>query len=233
MTMRITTCFGGSTFNPEDIEIDTVEEIAKVLKEIREKDHEVLVTVGGGTTAKKYIELGKKLGASHKELDQIGIKVTRINARLLISALGDLAGEEPPHNFEKALRIMLKEKIPVVGGTTPGHTTDAVAAELARNSDSDLLIFFTDVDGVYTSDPKKEEGAEKIDIMSTSEIAKLMSKMEFEPGMTAIIDPLAAEILEQGKIRTLVLGKGEISRLLEIIEGSEHHGTEITPADQK
>lgn len=229
--MRVSICFGGSTFNSEELEIETLEQISQKLKELKEKNHDILVTVGGGKTAKNYIEAGKKLGISHKELDQIGILATRLNAKLLISLLEDIAEPEPPHNFEKAVRSILSDKIPVMGGTQPGHTTDAVAAELADSTDSDLLIFFTDVDGVYTADPKKEEDAEKILEIEAKNLSKLMSKMEFEPGMAAVIDPLAAEILSQAGIRTLVLGKKEISRLPEIVEGANHNGTEIIPGD--
>lgn len=231
--MRLTICFGGSTFNPDEIDMDALKEIAEVLSSVKRKNHEVLVTVGGGKTAKKYIKAGRDFGASKNELDQMGIEITRLNARLLIAALGDVAGSEPPKNFDKAVRSMLKNKIPVMGGTTPGHTTDAVAAKLAQTSNSDLLIFFTDVDGVYTADPKKNKNAEKMDKMTTSDLADLMSKMEFKPGMTAIIDPLATEILQQSNIRALVLGKEEISRLPKIIEGSEHNGTEIVPKAKK
>lgn len=227
--MRVTINFGGSIINPEGLNLETLNVITEVLKKLKEDGHEILTVVGGGNTSRKYIEVAKKLGATHKELDQIGILGTRLNAKLMITALGDLAAPEVPQNFEKAHRNMLKNKIPVMGGTKPGHTTDAVAAELADSSNSDLLIFFTDVDGVYTSDPKKNEDAEKIHRMSTSELSKLMSKMKFEPGMTAIIDPLATEILKGTKIRTLVLSSKEIERLPQIIGGATHNGTEILP----
>ncbi len=65
--------------------------------------------------------------------------------------------------------------------------------------------------------------------MTTSELDDLMSKMEFEPGMTAIIDPLATEILQGTNIQTSVVGKGEIERLPQIVEGSTHSGTVIEP----
>lgn len=229
MPMRITICFGGSTFNPKEIDVETLKKIAEKLKELKERGHDILTVTGGGHTSRIYIEAAGELETSHKDLDQIGIDVTRLNAQLLIFALEDLAEPEPPRNFEKAVRSTLKGKIPVMGGTQPGHTTDAVAAELADSSNSDLLIFFTDVDGVYTADPKKNEDAEKIFHMTTSELSKLMSEMKFKPGMTAIIDPLAAEILLGTKIRTLVLSRDEIDRLPEIVEGSPHSGTVIEP----
>lgn len=230
--MRITICFGGSTFNPENLQSSVVKEMADVVRELRENEHEVLITTGGGNTSRSYIDVAKELGAPHKELDQIGIAATRLNARLLIAALKELAEPEPVKNFEKAIRTILRDKVPVMGGTQPGHTTDAVAAELANTSNSDLLVFFTDVDGVYTADPNEDENAEKIYSMTKSELSDLMSKMEFKPGMTAIIDPLAAEILQKTKIRTLVLGKEEIKRLPKIVEGAPHNGTEIKTGGQ-
>lgn len=231
MPMRITICFGGSTFNPKKIDVGMLNIMAEALKELKEKNHEILAVTGGGHTSRAYINVARELEASHKNLDQIGIAVTRLNAQLLTSVLGDLAEPEPPHNFEKAIRSALRNKIPVMGGTQPGHTTDAVAAELADTSNSDLLIFFTDVDGIYTADPKIDEEAEKIFRMTASELSDLMSRMKFEPGMTAIIDPLAAEILQGTKIRTLVLSKDEINRLPKIVEGSTHSGTVIEAED--
>lgn len=227
--MRITICFGGSTFNSNGLDVFTIEEIVESIKNLKEENHEILVVVGGGKTSKKYISAAKDLDIPNRERDQLGIKGTRLNARLLISALGDIADRDVTQNFEKAIRITLRDKIPVMGGTQPGHTTDAVAAELADVSDSDLLIFFTDVNGVYTADPKKNKNAEKIDKMTTSELAELMSEMDFKPGMRTIIDPLATKIMEKTGIRTLVLDKEEISRLPKIVAGSKHHGTEIVP----
>lgn len=229
--MRITICFGGSIINPDEIDVGLLQKIAAALRELKEENHEVMVVTGGGHTSRKYIESAKELGASHQDLDKIGITVTRLNARLLISALGDIAEPETSHNFESSIRSSLKNKIPVMGGTVPGHTTDAVAAELADSSNSDMLVFFTDVDGVYTADPKEDEDAEKIYEMTTSELADLMSKMDFEPGMAAIIDPLATEILQGTKIKTLVLSKDEIKNLPEIVDGATHSGTEILSGD--
>lgn len=230
--MRVTICFGGSTFNPKGIDIQILKDSAKALKELNENNHHPLVVAGGGNTARTYIESAKEFEVPHKILDQIGIVATRLNARLFISALGDLSEPEPIKSFDKAVKISLSNKIPVMGGTQPGHTTDAVAAKLADSSESDLLIFFTDVDGIYTADPKKNEEAEKIFQMKSKKLSDLMSKMEFEPGMTAIIDPLAAEILQGKKIKTLVLSKDEITRLPQIVEGSTHSGTTITPGDE-
>lgn len=231
--MRITINFGGSILNPDGIDVELIKKIARVLKKLRESNHEILVVIGGGNTARTYIKAGKELEISNSDMDRLGILATRLNAQLLISALGELAVEEPSESFEVANRSTLKNKIPVMGGTKPGHTTDAVAAKLAETSGSNMLIYFTNVDGVYTSDPKEDENAEKIDEMTIEELSELMSQMKFEPGMKTIIDPLAAKVLQGTNIETLVLGKNEISRLPSIIKGNPHSGTTIKPSKKE
>lgn len=224
--MKITICFGGSIFGlSPDPKI--LKRIKKSLQNLRDRGHEPLVVTGGGKTSREYIKSVKGLEVPNKTLDKIGIMVTRLNAQLLIAALGDMAPSEPLKSFEAAIKSMFRGKIPIMGGTTPGHTTDAVAAELAESSESDLLVFFTEVGGVYTNDPKKDEEAEKIDSMKIPELVDLVSETKFEPGMSSIIDPLAAEIIQRIQIRTLVLGKKEINRLPRIVEGGEHSGTII------
>lgn len=227
--MRITVCFGGSILGNEEPDVNTLKKIAEVLSELKKEKHEIFVVTGGGRISRSYIKAARGLEVSDKILDEIGIAATRLNARLVIAALGDLSPPTPKESFETAIQAVFRGKIPVMGGTVPGHTTDAVSAELADTSDSDLLVFFTDVDGVYTADPKHDKNAEKIDLMKSSEFLDLVKKEKFEPGISTIIDPLAAEILQKSDVKTLVLGKKEIKRLPKIVKGSEHSGTTITP----
>lgn len=227
--MRVTLCFGGSIVVPTAPDVDCVTEIAKALRELRTRGHEVLVVVGGGATSRTYIEAAKKFKAPDVFCDTIGIEVTRLNARLIIAALGELAEQNPATTFDAAIRAMLRGKIPVMGGTVPGHTTDAVAAMLANSSKSELLVFFSDVDGVYTADPKLDPNAKKIETMSARDLVRMTASIKMRPGIKVIVDPVGAKIIEQARIKTLVLGRGEIKRLPQIIEGDSHSGTTILP----
>ncbi len=229
--MRITIGLGGSVFAAGDLDVEFLQEAASVFRELRAQGHEILVVVGGGKTSRKYIEAAHELGASDKDCDDIGISVTRLNARLLIKALGDLAEPSPVETFERAIRVMLKKKIPVMGGTFPGQTTDAVAAGLANSSMSELLIFFVDVGGIYTSDPKRHPEAEKLETIEASELVRLAQDVKMKPGVTEIVDPLAAKLIQRSRLRTLVLGRGELGRLSTIIRGGEHSGTTVLPGD--
>jgi len=230
--MRITICFGGSIVAPEKPNIELIREIAKTVRMLKSKKYEILIVTGGGGPARMYMGTAQKLGAPHVELDKIGVDVTRLHARMLISALGEIAEPEPMTTVEAAVRATFKNKVPVMGGTTPGQTTDAVAAMLAKASRSELLVFFSDVDGIYTADPKRDPMAKKIERMSARELAKRFATVKAEPGMRTVIDPIAAKLIERSKIKTLFMGVHEIKRLPEIMEGAGHSGTTVMPVSE-
>jgi len=227
--MRATICFGGSIISPDQPDLECVREAAEALRELRARKHDILVVVGGGGLARTYIEVAREFRASDPYCDAIGIDATRLNARLLIAALGELAEPNPVTTFDAAVKIMLRGKIPVMGGTAPGQTKDAVAAMLASASRSEILIFFTNVDGVYTADPKRDPSARKIETMTAQQLMGLVSSVKMEPGVKVVIDPVAARMIERLRIRTLVLGREEIKRLPEIVAGGSHSGTTILP----
>ncbi len=227
--MRVTLCLGGSILAPEELDVDCILEIARTLRALKSQKHETLVVTGGGRPSRNYIEAARKLNASSINCDLIGIDITRLNACLLITALGDLAEGEPLTTFEAAVRVMLRDKVPVMGGIKPGQTTDAVAAMLASLSKSELLVFFTDVSGVYTNDPKLDPRAKKLEEVTVQNLMKLMTVKKMEPGINMVIDPVGVKLIQRTGIRTLVLGKHEIKRLPEILRGAKHSGTTIVP----
>lgn len=213
---------------PEELDVDCIRAVAQMLQTLKSQKHEILVVTGGGRPSRKYIEAARKLKASSAYCDLVGIDVTRLNARLLIAALGDLAEQEPITTFEAAVRVMLGGKVPVMGGTMPGQTTDAVAAMLASSSRSELLVFFTDVGGIYTTDPKLDPKAKKLEEVTVQDLMRLVS-VKMKPGINMVIDPVGAKLIQRTGIRTLVLGAHEIKRLPEILRGAKHSGTTIVP----
>lgn len=227
--MRVTLCFGGSILAPEELDVDCIRAIVQMLRALKSQKHEILVVTGGGKPSRKYIEAARKLKASSTHCDLMGIDVTRLNARLLITALGDIAEREPLTTFEAAVRVMLKGKVPVMGGVVPGQTTDAVAAMLASSSKSELLVFFMDVGGVYMTDPKLDPRAKKLELMTVRELMRLVAAKKMKPGVSIVIDPVGAKLIQRTGIRTLVLGRREIKRLPEILRGAKHSGTTIVP----
>ncbi len=216
----------GGSIIAQQINAEKFAEYAKVIKKIAGK-HEVAVVTGGGAIARNYIDAARKLGADEASCDLIGIEVTRLNARLLISALHPDAYPEPALNYKEAKSALNSGKIVVMGGVAPGQTTDAVAAILAEYLKADLLVNATSVDGVYSSDPKLDPSARKFDKLSPSELVDIVMKLEMKAGSRSPIDPLSAKIIERSGIRTIILNGENPKNLLDAILLKKKVGTII------
>jgi uridylate kinase len=215
--MRIVIKVGGSAIAPS-LESRRFKEYADVIKTLA-KDHTVLAVIGGGTPARQYINVSKELKASNALRDLIGIGVSRLNARLLISAMDDAAYPEPPHDYSEANLAMYSGKIVIMGGVQPGQTTDAVAAILAEYVHADLLIRTTSVDGVYTADPNVDKNAKKIDQMTPQELLELVTKMEMTAGANNIFDMLGAQIIKRSHIPMTIVNGKDPRNIIEAVNG--------------
>ncbi|MDY7082793.1 MAG: UMP kinase [Halobacteria archaeon] len=227
--MDVVVSIGGSVLVPE-LSSEHVSEYARVVEEIAD-DHNLSIVVGGGKTARDYIGVARELGANDSMCDYLGIDITRVNARLLISAIDDVAYPEPPTTYREAEDALADDKVPVMGGMAPGQTTDAVAAVFSEYTNADLLVYATSVDGVYTGDPKSDEDAEKIDHMSPGELVQIVMQTQLSAGSNSVVDALAAKIIERSGVRTLVLDGSDPEALEHAVLDGVYDGTEIVPDD--
>lgn len=228
--MKVVISVGGSILVPS-VESTRVEEYVSVLSELDDAGHEVGVVVGGGPAARKYIETARSLGGNEIELDQLGVAVTRLNARLLIAGLDDRASPSPVTDHNKAKEVFQRGDIPVMGGTVAGHTTDAVATALAEHVDADLLVYATSVPGVYDVDPSQDDDAEKLGSLSPGELVDIVSNIEMAAGSNAPVDLLATKLLQRSRLRAVVLDGTDPQGVIRAINGT-HDGTDIIPEQQ-
>jgi uridylate kinase len=224
--MKIVISIGGSILVPGEIDIDYAKKLAELTNKLAEK-HQIAIITGGGRTARKYIEPARKFGASEIFCDLIGITATRLNARLLAAVIGDKANLEPPKDFIAALKAMNFGKIVVMGGTHPGHSTDAVSALLAEYINADLLINATDVDGIYDKDPQKYGDAEMYDKLSVEQLVDMVKSYSLGAGKYELVDILAAKIIQRSKIKTIFLNGRKLDNMKNAIEGKRFTGTVI------
>jgi len=222
--MKVVVSAGGSVLARE-LRPEKFESYARALKEIAEKNT-VFVVTGGGQAARDYIGVARELGVDEATCDLIGIEVTRLNARLLIAALGDAAYFEPPLNYKEAKNAGLSGKIVVMGGVAPGQTTDAVSAVLAEYTGADILINATSIDGVYTSDPRKNRDARKFESMTPLQLIEIVMKTEMIAGANSPVDLLAAKIIERSNIKTIILHGENPQNIVDAVNG-KHTGTVV------
>ncbi|HMK53854.1 MAG TPA: UMP kinase [Methanobacteriaceae archaeon] len=223
--MRIVITLGGSVIIREH-DSQLFQDYATILKSIS-KENDLFLVVGGGKTARDYIKIARGLGASEAVCDDVGIEVTRLNARLLIMALEDDAYPHVPENFRQALEFATSGKIVVMGGTEPAHSTDAVGSILAEFVGADLLINATSVDGLYDKDPNKHSDAKLFSEITPSKMMKYLAGYEVKAGTYEFLDHTAIQIIKRSGIKTIILN-GENPQNLEKAL-NERIGTLIIP----
>jgi uridylate kinase len=223
--MKIVITIGGSIII-KDHDYKRFMDYAEVLRDLTE-DNEVFVVVGGGKTARDYIGIARALGVSEAMCDDVGIEVTRLNAKLLIAALGDHAHPSVPHNFREALQLACSNKIVVMGGTEPAHSTDAVGSILAEFIGAELLINATSVDGLYDKDPNKFTDAKMFTEVKPSKMMELMSNNDIKAGTYEFFDMTAIQIIKRSCIKTIILNGEKADNIKLGIDGKI--GTTILP----
>ncbi|WP_049985278.1 UMP kinase [Halobellus rufus] len=226
--MRVVVSIGGSVLAP-DLDAGRVEGHAAVVETLVEEGCEIGAVVGGGGVARDYIGTARELGANEVQLDQIGIDVTRINARLLIASLGANVDPKVARDYEDAGDAIRRGDVSVMGGVMPGQTTDAVAAALAEYVDADLLVYATSVDGVYSADPSTDPSAEKYGTLTGRELVDVIAPMSRDAGASAPVDLLAAKLIERSEMRTIVLDGTDPKRIESAVLRGEHDGTDVVP----
>ena len=211
---------------PEAIDKEFIGKFAALARELHKK-HELAIVTGGGKTARKYIESAREFGASEVFCDLIGIEATRLNAMLLSAAIGPEANMEPPKDHLEALKALDSKKIVVMGGTEPGHSTDAVAALLAEYMKADLFINASDVDGVYDKDPKKDRSAKRYDKITAEQLVDMIKTKSVGAGRYELIDIVAVKVIQRSRIKTIFLSGRDLPNMKKAIEGRKFTGTTI------
>jgi uridylate kinase len=186
---------------------ETIHELkryARMLSEISEKVQPVVVA-GGGKLARDYISTARSLGSDEASLDILGIEVSRLNARLMIIALGDQAYPVVPEDLEQVSKAVTAGKIVVTGGLHPGQSTNATAALIAEKVKASKFLNATDVNGIYDSDPNKNENARLFNEITVRRCIDLLASEDSTAGGYDLMDIVALKVIERSKIPTVVL----------------------------
>jgi uridylate kinase len=227
---RVVIKLSGSIFS-QNAKKDSIKRYAKMLSDISNKVQPVVIA-GGGEIARHYINLARDLGSDEASLDIIGIEVSRLNAKLLILALGDQAYLCVPKTLEEVTIATDSGKIVIAGGLHPGQSTNATSALIAEKVKASAFLNGTDVDGIYGSDPNTNKNTKlfkKITIKECIEILKAGSSMA---GTYDLMDIVALKVIERSKIPTRVL-RSDVSNIKNAISGKYHIGTEIVPSKKQ
>ncbi|HUG96864.1 MAG TPA: UMP kinase, partial [Nitrososphaera sp.] len=201
-TERVVIKLSGRVFG--DDAAGELKKYARMLLDIGERIQPVVVA-GGGKVARHYINIARGFGSDEASLDILGIEVSRLNARLLIAALGDDAYPGVPVDLEQVGKAAAGGKVVVTGGLHPGQSTNATAALIAEKVKAKKFLNATDVDGIYDSDPNKNKNAKMFKDITVKKCLELLGSENSVAGAYDLMDIVALKVIERSKIPTVVL----------------------------
>src|SRR4030042_621936 len=194
--MRVVVRIGGSVV-ASPVNTELMSKYAELLRALKKEGYEVAVVVGGGSLAREFIAIAKKLGLNEQAQDEVAISVSRLFAQLFLKKLGEMSCRKVALTLDEAAECLSEGKIMVMGGLKPGITTDAVEALVGEVVKAELLVEGTDKDGVYDKDPRKHPDAVKLDRLSFDDLPKIFEEDKHKAGMHQIIDPEAVRGLKR------------------------------------
>jgi uridylate kinase len=214
---------GGSVVLSEEADAVFLKKLTSLFKKIS-TEYKLFVIVGGGKIARRYIQLGRQLGFHEDLLDELGIDVTRVNARIIATLLGT-SNTEIPHTTDEAIQLRFPNV--VMGGTNPGHSTDQVGAEIADKTHAVRFVNATNVDGIFDKDPNKYPDAKQLTEVHVEELIKQYGTTWGAAGNNIFMDEPALARIQQAKIPTCIVNGKRLDQLEKAIRGLPFDGSTI------
>ncbi|EJF88628.1 UMP kinase [Bartonella tamiae] len=205
------------------IDVSVVDRIASDIAEARALGIEVGVVIGGGNIFRGVAVASH--GGDRVTGDHMGMLATAINSLALrtsltklgvdVVVLSAIAMPQISESFSqrKAIGYMNQGKVVIFAGGTgnPFFTTDSAAALRAAEIDADALFKGTQVDGIYSADPKKDPEAQRFDQLTHEEV--------LQRGLS-VMDTTAVALARENNIPIIVYSIHEKGGLMNVIKGT-------------
>lgn len=204
------------------LEPETVERVAREVKSVRELGVEVCVVIGGGNIFRGVS--GAATGMERAAADNMGMLATVINALSVQNALeregvqtrvqSAIVMPTVCESFirRRAIRHLEKGRVVIFAAGTgnPFFTTDTAAALRAVEMGCDALLKATQVDGVYSADPKKVKDAVRYDRLTFNDV--LARDL-------AVMDTAAIALCRENKVPIVVFDLHRPGAFAEVVSG--------------
>ena len=205
------------------IDIPTCEKFAHAIKAAQDTGAEICLVIGGGNIFRGVAGAAK--GMERAQADSMGMLATIMNALAMQSVLESIGVPTrvqsairmesicEPYIRRRAQRHMEKGRVVIfaAGIGNPFFTTDTGAALRAIEMNCDALLKGTQVDGVYTADPKVDASATRYDEVGYQE---LLAKD------LRVMDPSAVSLMRDNNIPIVVFSLKEEGSLLKVLHGT-------------
>ncbi len=222
---------GGSIVAPEYPDTQFVAKFVSMVKDFlaKESQDRLILVVGGGGPARIYQKAFREVTSTQENegtdaADWIGIMATRLNAQFVKACFGELCRESVVTDPTAANEFT--GKILVAAGWKPGFSTDNDAVLLAEKFNADTVVNLSNIEKVYTDDPRKNPDAKPLDEISWADFRKMVGD-EWIPGKNCPFDPIASKKAESLGLKVICAGGKNIENTRAILEGKSYVGTTI------
>lgn len=223
---------GGSIIAPDKPDTDFLcKFVSMAAGWLEDGDRRLIFVSGGGAPARIYQQAYRDVAAANKEFepensaaDWIGIMATRLNAQLLKACCGSLCSDDVV--CDPTADISFTGKILVAAGWKPGFSTDNDAVLLAEKFRADTVVNLSNIEKVYTDDPRKNPGAEPLDTISWKDFRRMVGD-DWTPGKNTPFDPVASRKAEQLGLTVICAAGRDTANIRNILDGRKFTGTTI------
>lgn len=219
---------GGSLIVPEELDWKFIKSFKKMIEAQIRKGYKFVIITGGGKVARKYIEAAAKIDKiNNEDKDWIGIHATRMNGhfmRTIFRKNAHLVINKNPNDTTDFVNF--KKDVLIAAGWKPGFSTDYDAVVLAKNLSVQQVINLSNIDFVYTKDPKKFKDAKKLENLSWKKYRAMVGN-KWNPGMNAPFDPVASKLAEKLGLEVAILGGHNLKNFENYLESKKFQGTLI------
>jgi uridylate kinase len=219
---------GGSIVAPDAVDTDFVGRFIQTMRGHLEADagRKVILIVGGGSPARVYQHAYRAIvpAASDEAADWIGIMATRLNAELVRACAGELCRD--PVVTDPSAPIGFGGRVLVAAGWKPGFSTDFDAVWLAERFGAKTVINLSNIEKVYTDDPRKNPAAKPLDAIGWAEFRAMVGDA-WEPGKNCPFDPVASRKASELGLKVICAAGRNLPNLEAILAGKAFSGTTI------
>jgi len=205
------------------IDPPTATQIAREIGEIQQLGVQTAVVIGGGNVFRGLAASAR--GMDRATADYMGMLATVINALALQDALEkigvttrvvtaiEMRAVAEPFIRRRAVRHLEKGRVVVFAAGTgnPYFTTDTAAALRAMEMRAEVILKGTQVDGVYTADPKTTPTAQRYDAISYLEVLDKQLKVMDATAISLCMDNklpiIVFKLREPGNLRRVIMGE--------------------------
>lgn len=219
---------GGSIISPDDVDTRLVSSLRDTLMPFVEEGRRFILVTGGGAPARRYQRAYRDIsGETDSEAqDWIGVAATRLNAQLLRGVFAAVCPD--PIVTDPTAEIPFEGRVLVGAGWKPGFSTDYDAVLLAERFGADTVINLSNIEKVYTADPRIDADAIPLDRVSWGEFRRLVGE-DWVPGSNLPFDPIATRHAAKIGLRVIAAGGKNMENLSRVLAGEDFVGTTIGP----